>query len=52
MVRTEHARGVGVLCFRGQAQLGHTDPSLTLLVYSHLIGDSQRRTIGRRAANL
>jgi len=30
-----------------QAQLGHADPSITLGIYSHVIGDSQRHTSRR-----
>lgn len=32
-----------------QAQLGHSDPRLTLSVYSHVVGDSQRRAVAKIA---
>jgi integrase len=32
-----------------QAQLGHVDPSVTLGIYSHVIGDSQRRAVEKVA---
>ena len=35
-----------------QAQLGHSDPRITLAVYSHVIGDSQRREVEKLAAVL
>jgi len=31
------------------AQLGHADPSVTLGIYSHVIGDSQRRAVAKVA---
>jgi len=35
-----------------QAQLGHTDPSITLGIYSHVIGDAQRRAVEKVAGIL
>jgi integrase len=35
-----------------QAQLGHTDPSITLGIYFHVIGDSQRRAVEKVAGIL
>ena len=35
-----------------QAQLGHADPSITLGIYSHVIGDSQRRAVEKVAGIL
>ena|SRR5438445_5801216 len=35
-----------------QAQLGDADPSVTLGIYSHVIGDSQRRAVEKVAAIL
>ena len=35
-----------------QAQLGHADPSVTLSIYSHVIGDSQRRAVEKVAGIL
>jgi integrase len=32
-----------------QAQLGHADPSVTLGIYSHVIGDAQRRAVEKVA---
>ena len=32
-----------------QAQLGHSDPRVTLGIYSHVIGDSQRRAVNKVA---
>jgi hypothetical protein len=32
-----------------QAQLGHVDPSIALGIYSHVIGDSQRRAVEKVA---
>jgi integrase len=35
-----------------QGQLGHADPSVTLGIYSHVIGDSQRRAVEKVAGIL
>jgi integrase len=35
-----------------QAQLRHTDPKLTLGVYSHVVGDSQRKAVEKLASIL
>ena len=35
-----------------QAQLRHADPRLTLEVYSHVVGDSQRHAVEKIAAIL
>lgn len=35
-----------------QAQLGHSDPRITLGIYSHVIGDSQRQSVERVAQTL
>jgi len=35
-----------------QAQLGHADPSITLGIYSHVIGDAQRRAVEKVAGIL
>ena len=35
-----------------QAQLGHADPSITLGIYSHAIGDAQRRAVEKVAGIL
>lgn len=43
---------VGAPATVAQAQLGHSDPRITLAVYSHVIGDSQRRSVERVAQKL
>jgi len=40
---------VGAPATVAQAQLGHSDPRITLAVYSHVIGDSQRQSVERVA---
>lgn len=35
-----------------QAQLGHADPRVTLGIYTHVIGESQRKTIEKIAVVL
>jgi len=35
-----------------QAQLGHADPSITLGIYSHVIGDAQLRAVEKVAGIL
>ena len=35
-----------------QAQLGHTDPRITLGIYAHLVGDEQREAANRVAGML
>jgi integrase len=40
---------VGAPATVAQAQLGHSDPRITLGVYSHVIGDSQRQSVERVA---
>jgi integrase len=43
---------VGAPATVAQAQLGHSDPRITLGVYSHVIGDSQRQSVERVAQKL
>lgn len=43
---------VGAPATVAQAQLGHSDPRITLGVYSHVIGDSQRESVERVAQKL
>ena len=43
---------VGAPATVAQAQLGHSDPRITLGIYSHVIGDSQRESVERVAQKL
>ena len=43
---------VGAPATVAQAQLGHSDPRITLGIYSHVIGDSQRQSVERVAQTL
>ncbi len=44
--------GMGAPPTVAQAQLGHSDPRITLGIYSHVIGDSQRQAVEKLAGLL